>query len=166
MTDPSGPFVLTVPLLVALIVAFGWILWSRPILPFRFTGYAVRQGWQIDPMARLDASLRHGRLSAGILAVRDRLLIQLMREHHLTPREVRSRFLAAGRPKDPVVDRACAAVRALETTYSLAFLSEDPERRDLWTRWRRPVWRERARRRFESELSEVESLWPLLEAGS
>jgi len=57
-------------------------------------------------------------------------------------------------------------VRALEATYSLAYRVEDPFRTDLWSRWRRPVWRVRARQRFEKELSEVESLWPLLERSS
>lgn len=162
----TGPLVLAVPLLIAICSAFAWILWSRPASPPRFHGYAVRHGWQVDPNAWLDQDLRKGRLTGGILTVRDRLLLELTRGHHLSLRQVR-RPAILPRPKwDPVLDRACREVRALEATYSLAFRAEDPSRTDLWSRWRRPVWRTRARQRFEKELSEVESLWPTLSRSS
>jgi len=164
--DLTGPLVLAVPLLIAIGCAFAWMLWSRPAIPPRFRGYAVRHGWQIDPMAWLDQDLRKGRWTGGILTVRDRLLLELTRGHHLSLRQVRRPPLLRRAKRDPVVDRACREVRALEATYSLAYRVEDPFRTDLWSRWRRPVWRVRARQRFEKELSEVESLWPLLERSS
>ena len=162
----TGPLALTVPLLLAISCGFAWILWSRPAKPPRFRGYAVRQGWQVDPMARLDQELREGRLTGGIIAIRDRLLTSLMYRHHLSLRQVRRPPLSRQAKRDPTIDRACREVRALETTYSIAYRVEDPLRTDLWSRWRRPVWQARARRRFEQELSEVESLWTLLETAS
>jgi hypothetical protein len=165
-TDLTGPFVLAVPLLIAIFCTFAWILWSRPASPPRFRGYAVRQGWQVDPMAWLDQDLRKGRLTGGIIVVRDRLLLELARGHHVSLRQARRSPLLHRAKRDSVVDRACRQVRALEATYSLAYRVEDPFRMDLWSRWRRPVWRERARRRFEKELSEAQSLWPLLERSS
>ncbi len=163
-TDLPGPFVFAVPLLLAILLAFAWTLWSRPAKPPRFAGYAVRQGWQVDPMALLNVDLRRGRLTGGIVAVRDRLLLELTERLDLTPQEIRRRFptaLAARRA--PAVHRACAEVRALEATYAIAYRVEDPLRTDLWSRWRRPVWRARSRQRFEEELSEAESLFPLFE---
>jgi hypothetical protein len=164
--DLTGPLVLAVPLLIGIASAFAWVLWSRPAKPPRFRGYAVRQGWQVDPMARLDRELREGRLTGGIIAIRDRLLLSLMYRHHLSLHQVRRRSGIRRAKRDPTIDRACREVRALEATYSLAYRVEDPFRADLWSRWRRPVWRARSRRQFEKELSEAESLWPLLETAS
>lgn len=157
----GGPFVFLIPLLIAIGLTFGWLAWSRPANPPRFSGYAVRQDWQVDPMALLDRDLRAGRWTAGIIAVHDRLLAELTRGHRLTPAQIRRRFPRARR--DPAVDQACRALRSLEATYPIAYRAEDPARKDLWSRWRRPVWQERARREFQDELSQVEALWPLLE---
>jgi hypothetical protein len=166
MADPSGPFVLAVPLFLAFVAAFAWILWSRPAKPPRFRGYAVRLDWQVDPMARLDRDLRRGRLTGGIVAVRDRLLVELTEHRGLTPRDVRRLGGSAGARRTSPVERACQELRALEATYWIAYRAEDPLRRDVWSRWRRPVWRKRARREFAAELSEIESLWSLLETAS
>jgi len=164
--DLSGPLVLEVPTLLALISAFAWILWSRPASPPRFHGYAVRQGWQVDPIALLDEDLRKGRLTAGILAVRDRLLVELTQHHGIDLPQIRRRLSFSRVPLAPEVTKACEAVRALEATYSIAYRVENPFLTDLWTRWRRPVWRAQALRRLEKELSEVETLWPSLEKAS
>jgi len=164
--DLSGPLVLVIPLIVAILSALAWILWSRPVEPPRFRGYAVRQGWQVDPMARLDRDLRQGRLTSGIVAVRDILLLELAARYHLSPTQVRRSTPFARPRRGPGVDRACRVVRSLEATYTIASLVEDPRRTDLWSRWRRPAWRALARRRFEEELSAVESLWPALGAAS
>jgi len=164
--DLSGPLVLELPILLALISVFAWTLWSRPAAPPRFHGYAVRQGWQVDPIAVLDQDLRQGRLTGGILAVRDRLLIELTQHHGLELAQIRRKFSFSRVPRTPEVTMACEAVRALEATYSVAYRAENPLLTDLWTRWRRPVWREQARRQFEKELSDVENLWPALETSS
>lgn len=166
MVDLSGPIVLAVPLLVATAAGFAWILWPRPANPPRFRGYAVRQGWQVDPLAVLERDLRQGHLSVGIVDLRDRLWRELSEHHHLSPIEIRSWRLIPAEDWGQAVQEACQLVRALETTLLLASRAEDPQRLDLWSRWRRPAWRERARRRFEAELSDVESLWPRLEAAS
>jgi hypothetical protein len=164
MTELSGPYLLALPLVLAMGLAFAWILWSRPASPPRFHGYVVRQSWQIDPLAFLERDLREGQFTRGILSVRDRLLVELHERHGLSPTRVRRRLRSARVRQEPTIERACQEVRALEKTYSIAFRAEDPSRTDLWSRWRKPVWRERARSRFEMELTEVETLWPLLEA--
>lgn len=163
MTDLSGPLVLAVPLLLAIVAAFAWILVSRPAKPPRFRGYAVRQGWQVDPIALLDQDLRRERLTSGIIAVRDRLLLELTGRYRISLKEVRRSLLPVRSGRGPAVDEACREVRALEATYAIAYRVEDPLRTDLWSRWRRPAWREQARRRFEEELSAVETLWSRLE---
>jgi len=166
-TALSGPAVLAVPLLILVFAVLAWVTWSHPASPpRRGRGYAVRQGWQIDPMAVLNRDLREGRIGSGIVAVRDRLLLELSEQHHLSAEDVRRRFFLLRPRPAPVIARSCRTVRALETTFEIAFRAEDPRRTDLWTRWRRPVWRERARQRFEEELSEVETLWPRLEGPS
>jgi hypothetical protein len=166
MVDLSGPFVLTVPLVVATAAGFVWLAWARPASPPRFRGYVVRQGWQVDPLAVLELDLRQGHLSAGILEVRDRLWRELSDHHHLTPVDIRRWHLIPPEDWGQAVQEACQHVRALEATLLLASRAEDPRRVDLWSRWRKPAWRARARRRFEQELSEVETLWPRLEAAS
>jgi len=160
----SGPWVLAIPFTVAIIAVFAWLLWSRPARPPQFQGYTVRRGWQVDPLSLLERDLQEGRLTAGILTVRDRLEHLLTERYSLTPPEIHEIFIRADR--SPEVVRACREVRALESTAAIASRVEDPRRTDLWSRWRRPVWRKRAYERFRTELSEIESLWPALEGAS
>ena len=162
----STGFELTIPLILAIGLALAWDSWHRPSSPPRLKAYAVRQGWQVDPVAFLDRDLRAGRLTTAVLSVRDQLWVELTGPHKLAPAEVRRRGSLLGPLTDPSVDRACRAVRALEREYQLAAKVEDPRRTDLWSTWRRPVWRERARSRFETTLAEVESLWPGLAGAS
>ena len=152
-----------VPLLIALLTAIAWDLWSRPAEPPRFAAYTVRQGWKIDPIALLDQDLRLGRLTGAIFAVHDRLVRELTERHGLRPAEILRDILPLQQRRDPTIDRACRSVRALEVTYQIANRVEDPRRTDVWSQWRRPVWRSSARRRFQAELSEIESIWPVLE---
>ena len=159
----TGPLVLAVPSALVFIAAVGWDAWARPALPPRFRGYAVRQGWQVDPLALLDSELRKDKISTAIAAVRDRVVRELVQHHKLTVRAIGragSPFLSA---KNEPVAEACRAVRQLDLAYRLAARAEDPRRTDLWSRWRRPVWRARARYRFEQQLGHLPSFWPALE---
>ena len=163
MTELSGPLLLLVPLLLGIGAAFAWVLSSRPVSPPRLRGYATRQSWQVDPGAILDRDLRAGRLSSGILVARDRLFLTLTDRHHLSPVTIRRRWQRGRRRTAPVLREACRTVRRLESTYGVAHRAEDLSRTDLWSRWRRPAWRERARREFEEEFTEVERVLPRLE---
>jgi hypothetical protein len=162
----SGPLALAVPLGLTILALIAWAIWSRPANPPRLQGYSVRQGWQVDPMALLDRDLKEGRLARGVLMARDRLRLELSERHQLSDADVRRRFYLFRAKPAPEIGRACALVRGLETTYDISIRAEDPQQTDLWSRWRRPAWRARARRRFEEELSEIETLWPRLEASS
>jgi hypothetical protein len=162
----SGPLLFTVPFVTAVVTALVWANWSKPADPPRLRGYAVRQGWQVDPIALLDRELLEGRLADGILAVHDRLLTELIEHHGLKATDVQRQFYLLGKKPPTVVREACAQVRALAATYEVAYRAEDRGRTDLWSRWRRPAWAEAARLRFEEELSAVEALWPQLEAAS
>lgn len=164
--DLSGPLLLAIPSLIAFLAAFTWDAWARPALPPRFAGYAVRQGWQIDPIAVLDQDLRHEKITRAVIAVRDRLVRELTAHHGLTARAIARAGLPFAPRREPTVDLACRTVRELETTFQIAARAEDPERTDLWSRWRRPVWRATARRRYEAELASITSFWPALEAAS
>lgn len=156
--------VLGVPLLIAFFTALAWDFWSWPAEPPRFHGYTVRQSWKVDPLALLDQELRRERLTVAIVSVHDRLLRELTGRHGLTSREILGGLRISAKRRDPTVDRACRAARALETTYQLASRAEDPLRADVWSEWRRPAWRASARRRFDREFSEVESVLPILES--
>jgi len=153
-------------LLLDLVVFFGWETGPHPAEPPRFVGYSVRQGWRVDPIALLDQDLRRARLTWAVTVVHDRLVGELTVRHGLNPVDILSSTLPSPRRRDPVIDRACRIVVALEETYRLAYRAEDPLRTDLWSDWRRPTWRSSARRRFQEELSEVEELWPRLEAAA
>jgi len=157
MNAPLGLYLLTVPLLLAFVADLAWVAWSQPALPPLFRGYAVRGAWEVDPLAILDQGLRRDQWSVGILAVRDRLMNELHDRYDLPFPEMRRRFLPPSF-RHPAIARACSEVRALESTYSLALRAEDPLRTDLWSQWRRPVWRAQVRREFERELHAVETL--------
>jgi hypothetical protein len=159
----AGPVALAVPLLVTLFAVFAWGLWDRSADPPRLRGYAVRQGWQVDPIALLNRDLQDGRMAAGVLAVHDLVLGELTGRHHVSARAIRRQSIFARPDEGSPLRRACDLVVALETTYEIAYRAEDRKRTDLWSRWRRPKWRELARQRFGEELSAVESVWPLLE---
>jgi len=165
-TELSGPLVLAVPSVIAFLAAFSWDAWARPAVPPQFAGYVVRQGWRVDPIAVLDQDLRHEKLAGAVITVHDRLVRELTVRHGLTSREIARRGLPFGRRRDPLIDLACRKVRELETTYRIASRAEDSRRTDLWSRWRRPDWRANARRRFEAELSWIESVWSTLETSS
>jgi hypothetical protein len=156
--DAETAFEFLIPLVVVVGVAFAWDAWNRPAAPPRFHPYAVRQGWQVDPLAFLDRDLRAGRLTTAILTVRDDLTRELVQRHGLTRAEIRAHSRHLGTPSDPLIDRACRAVLSLERTYLLAARVEDPQRTDLWSRWRRPAWRARARDEFDAELAEATAL--------
>jgi hypothetical protein len=159
-----APLPLSLPLLLLAVVAIGWWSWNRSANPPRFWGYAVRVGWMVDPIAWLDRDLRQGLLGYGIGAVLRRLLDELTGPHRLTQREIYGWFGSRRVRSDPVLVRARASVRRLGEAYRLANLAEDPGLNDLWSRWRRPARRARARAIFEEELRDVRQLWPRLEA--
>jgi hypothetical protein len=164
--DWGTGFELAIPVLLAIAVALLWDLWIRPASPPRFQGYVVRQGWQVDPNAVLDRDLRNDRLTGAIVAVHEHLVRELADHRKLSRREIRRRSHRLGTPADPPVERACRAVRVLEWTYPLAVMVEDPHRTDLWSRWRRPLWRARARAEYLAALAESEAIWPALTEGS
>jgi hypothetical protein len=149
----------------AFLSSISWELWGRPADPPRFTGYSVRPGWKIDPIALLDQDLRRDRLTWAVTMVHDRLVGELTGHYGMTPDQILGSVFPTRDARPPVIDRACRAVLALEDTYRLAFLAEDPNRKDVWSEWRRPVWRSEARRRFQEELDEVVTIWPYLESG-
>jgi len=162
----SGPLLFTIPLAISVVAAIAWLQWGRPVNPPRLRGYAVRQGWQVDPIALLDRELLEGRLAEGILSVHNLLRNELAERHQITARDVQRQFYFFGKKPSRAVREACSQVRSLATTYLVAARAEDPRRTDLWSRWRRPSWRAEAERRFEEELTVVESLWPRLEENS
>jgi hypothetical protein len=162
----SEPLLFTIPLVIAVLAAIAWLQWGRPVNPPRLRGYAVRQGWQVDPIALLDRELLEGRLAEGILSVHTLLRNELAEHHQITARDLERQFYLFGNKPSPAVREACSQVRALATTYLIASRAEDPRRTDLWSRWRRPSWRAEAERRFEEELTAVEALWPRLEETS
>jgi len=162
----SEPLLFTIPLAISVLAPIAWGYWGRPMNPPRLRGYAVRQGWQVDPIALLDRELREGRLAEGILSVHDLLLNELAERHQTTARDVQRQFYLFGKKPSLAVRQACSQVRSLRITYMIASRAEDPRRTDLWSRWRRPSWRAEAQRRFEEELTAVESLWPRLEENS
>ncbi|MGD0588998.1 MAG: hypothetical protein ABSA63_09455 [Thermoplasmata archaeon] len=162
----SGPLLLAVPSVVAFLAAVGWDSWARPALPPRFTGYAVRQGWQVDPLAVLDQDLRHEKLTSAVVTVRDRLVRELTLGHGLTLHDIATVGRPFRPPRDASIETACRAIRRLDLVYEVASRAEDLRRTDLWSRWRRPAWRATARRRFEEELSVIRSVWAPLEASS
>ncbi|MGA8605166.1 MAG: hypothetical protein WB788_08965 [Thermoplasmata archaeon] len=162
----SEPLLFTIPLVISVLAAIVWLQWGRPVNPPRLRGYAVRQGWQIDPIALLDRELLEGRMAEGILSVHNLLSSELAERHQITAWDVQRQFYFFGKKPSPAVREACSQVRALATTYLIAARAEDPRRTDLWSRWRRPSWRAEAERRFDEELTAVESLWPRLEETS
>jgi len=159
VTVPAGIVELAVPLVIVVSATFAWLLWSRPAKPPRFRGYAVRQGWQVDPLAPLNWDLRQGRIAVGVGAVRDRLVSELSEGREIDPRELRRSPIFSRSDRSSGTERARRQLRALDITYELAARAEDPQRTDLWSRWRKPVWREKARQRFEAELAELDALW-------
>ncbi|MGA8664565.1 MAG: hypothetical protein WB809_05825 [Thermoplasmata archaeon] len=166
MTDPTVAIAVGVSIFATFLAFCGWATWSRPAEPPRFRGYAVRQGWKVDPIALLDQDLRRGRLAWAVTLVHDRLVHELTDRHGLTPREIVARTRPGPSGRLPAVDRACRVLVSLEATYQIAYRAEDPHRTDVWSAWRKPVWRAAARRRFENELTEVEGLWAPLEAAA
>jgi len=157
---------LLIPLVIVVSAAFAWDAWSRPAAPPRFRPYAVRQGWQVDPLAFLDRDLRMGRLTTAILTVHDDLVRDLTQRRGLTASEIRATARRFGTPSPPSTVRACRTVLSLEQTYLLAARVEDPRRTDLWSEWRRPVWRLRARQRFSAELAEAQALRSIREGAA
>jgi hypothetical protein len=163
--DWPTAFELGIPVAFTIAAAILWDLWVHPASPPQFHGYAVRQGWQVDPNAILDRDLREGRLTGAIVAVHDQLIRELSGHRNLSRDEIRRHSSRLAPPNAPPVERACRAVRLLEKTYRLAAMVEDPRRTDLWSRWRRPVWRTRSRERYLSALTEANAIWPALTEG-
>ncbi len=164
LTAFLSPLPLTLPILLVAGVAIGWWVWNRSANPPQFRGYAVRIGWMVDPIAWLDRDLRNGALTSGISAVLRELLHELVDGHHLTNSDIYGVFPRPRVREDPLLRRARRAVRQLEVARHLAELAEDPGRSDLWSRWRRPVRRSRARRILDHELGEIREIWPQMEA--
>lgn len=153
---------LAIPLVIALGATFAWDAWVRPASPSRFEPYAIRGAWQVDPISLLDQDLRRGRLTGAITAVHDQLLQELTLRHGMTAAEIARGSARLGGPPMPPTERACRVIRAMVATYGAASRTEDPRRTDLWSQWRRPVWRDKAERQFRAELAEAEAVWPTL----
>ena len=153
---------LALPLAAALVAAFAWDAWVRPVAPPRFQPYSIRPDWQVDPLAILDQDLRRGRLTVAIRVVHDRLLEALVEGGRVAPAEIGRYPARLGGPGQPPVERTCRLVRVMAATHRIAALAEDPRRTDLWSSWRRPAWRARAEQRFRAELAEAEMVWPEL----
>ena len=156
---------LTLPVVIVAGAAVTWWSWRRFANPPRFSRYAVRIRWMVDPVAWLDRDLRNGRLAPGIGAVLLRVLQELDQRHHLSSEELYSRWRPYRISHDPLLLRAWRLVRRLDSAYRLADLAEDPRLTDFWSRWRRPVRNARAASLFEEALGEVRAIWPRLEAG-
>lgn len=157
---------LAIPLAIALGAWFAWDAWVRPASPPRFQPYSIRRAWQVDPLALLDGDLRRGHLMGAITTVHDQLLRELTLRHGMTATEIAHGPAWLGRPSETPVERACRVVRAMVATYRIAGRAEDPQRTDLWSQWRRPVWRDAAERRFRAEFAEAEAVWPALSEAS
>ncbi len=161
-----APFPLTVPLVLVAGTAIAWWTWNRSANPPRFWGYSVRIGWRVDPVAWLDRDLRHDLLAPGIYSVLQRLLRELAGPPQLRSAEIFG-WLTPGRVRrDPLLLRARRTARRLDAAYRLANLAEDPRGTDVWSRWRRPIRRAKARQIFEEQLREIDAIWPRLEAAA
>lgn len=163
---PIAPFPLTVPLVLVAGVAIAWWSWNRSANPPRFSGYSVRIGWMVDPVAWLDRDLRRDLLAPGIYSVLQRLLRELTDHRQLRNAEIFGWLVSARVRRDPLLLRARRTARRLDGAYRLANLAEDPRWNDVWSRWRRPIRRARARQIFEEELREIDQIWPRLEAAA
>ena len=157
---------LTIPLVLAVGAAFTWDAWAKLSSPPMFTPYAIRRGWQVDPLALLDQDLRQGHLTGAISAVHDQLLRELLEHHKMDPGVIAHGPSRLGRPGDSPTSRACRLVRSMVTTYGIASRAESARRDDLWAQWRRPAWRTAAERRFLVEFAEAEAVWPQLAEAS
>lgn len=172
MTDPTavlaGLFTNVsygIPLLLLSAIAVFWILSRYAHLPPLFRAIEPDRSWVKGPLAIVEEGVAANRIGPAIAYTTYRVDEVLRTRYGFLP--TRPVLLWAGQRRVPAEARTLLRTRqTLYRAFYLAMMAETEDRRDLWSRWRRPVWESRSRGLFASALADLEELLPRLEAGT